>query len=313
MRKALIVGLDHYENRPLQGCITDAERIGELLDRHEDGRKNFDCKQLLSVPAGSPVTAANLRHELQQLIWNPVSYAVFHFSGHGTVTDGKPALVAQDGSTLRLDDVLDIVNDSRATQTLVLLDCCFAGGLGNVSVLPDDQAVISEGVALIVGTRRDEFAVERGGGGVFSDLVVGALAGGASDVRGVVTFASLHTYVDEGLGAWEQRPALRANVNKLEMLRNCKPLVDEATLRRLPLWFPEPDGIHLLTPAHEPDAEPSDPHKERIFRQLQDCNRARLVDPVDEEHMYYAAMNETGCHLTPLGLRYWRMAKDGLL
>lgn len=313
MRKALIVGLDHYQASPLTGCVNDALRIGHLLERHEDGSKNFVCNGLTSAPNAAPITADDLRRELHRLIKEPVSYAVFHFSGHGSDQDGKPSLVAQDGSLLRLDDVLEVVNRSNATQTLVTLDCCFAGGMGAVNLLPKDHALVREGVALVVGTRRDEAATERGGGGVFSDLVVGALEGGASDVRGVVTFASLHTYVDEGLGAWEQRPALRANVSKLEPLRQCKPLVEEAILRQLPDWFPDPQATFPLTPDFEPEASPQDPDKQAIFMRLQKCNRARLVDPVGREHMYHAAMDSTGCRLTHLGLRYWRMAREGLL
>ncbi|MCC3403956.1 caspase family protein, partial [Eubacterium callanderi] len=35
-----------------------------------------------------------------------------------------------------------------------------------------------------------------------------------------------------------------------------------------------------------------------------------LIEPVDEEHMYFAAMNSKSCRLTPLGLHYWKLSKD---
>jgi len=35
-----------------------------------------------------------------------------------------------------------------------------------------------------------------------------------------------------------------------------------------------------------------------------------LVEPVDAEHMYFAAMNSKSCKLTALGLHYWKLAKD---
>ena len=35
-----------------------------------------------------------------------------------------------------------------------------------------------------------------------------------------------------------------------------------------------------------------------------------LVVPVDEEHMYYAAMNSRACRLTALGAQYWRLANE---
>lgn len=314
MRKALIVGIDHYVEAPLQGCINDAERIAALLERHESGAKNFDCMRLTSSTGGPRVTASLIRENLRTLLKEPVTHAVFHYSGHGMFDDGdKPALVGQDGSILRMSDLLGEAMDATAAPTLLLLDCCFAGGLGPLGLMPSSHATVREGLAMIVGSRQDEPAVERAGGGVFSSLIVGALEGGACDVRGNVTLASLYTYVDEGLGGWDQRPALRANVSRLQPLRHCEPLVGEGTLRQLPAWFPVPDHEFPLSPEYEPDASPGDAKKEEIFKQLQACNRARLVDPVDEDHMYYAAMNSTACRLTPLGRRYWRMAKDGRL
>ena len=48
-----------------------------------------------------------------------------------------------------------------------------------------------------------------------------------------------------------------------------------------------------------------------IFKNLQKLESAGLVCPVDEEHMYYAAMNSKSCKLTPLGQHYWNLVKSG--
>ena len=45
---------------------------------------------------------------------------------------------------------------------------------------------------------------------------------------------------------------------------------------------------------------------------LQRCRAAKLVEPVGEDHMYYAAMNSRSCALTPLGRHYWRMASNNM-
>ena len=44
---------------------------------------------------------------------------------------------------------------------------------------------------------------------------------------------------------------------------------------------------------------------------LQDYCRNGLVRPDDEEHMYYAAMNNKSCSLTAKGQFYWHLAKVG--
>jgi len=38
-----------------------------------------------------------------------------------------------------------------------------------------------------------------------------------------------------------------------------------------------------------------------------------LVVPVDEEFMYFAAMNSKSCRLTELGYHYWRLIKKNKL
>jgi hypothetical protein len=44
---------------------------------------------------------------------------------------------------------------------------------------------------------------------------------------------------------------------------------------------------------------------------LQRLNRVGLVIPVDADAMYWAAINEKSCKLTPLGKHYWSMSKKG--
>ena len=37
MRKALVVGINHYENvGPLYGCVKDARSVNEMLERNAD-------------------------------------------------------------------------------------------------------------------------------------------------------------------------------------------------------------------------------------------------------------------------------------
>jgi len=48
----------------------------------------------------------------------------------------------------------------------------------------------------------------------------------------------------------------------------------------------------------------------KIFKDLQKLQSVGLVVPVDENFMYFAAMNSKSCKLTALGYHYWRLAKD---
>jgi hypothetical protein len=44
----LFVGIDAYPSSPLAGCVNDATRLGELLQRHADGSPNFECRKLMA-------------------------------------------------------------------------------------------------------------------------------------------------------------------------------------------------------------------------------------------------------------------------
>jgi hypothetical protein len=152
--------------------------------------------------------------------------------------------------------------------------------------------------------------VEKSGGGLFTSLVCDALDGGAADVSGKVTVAGIYAYVDEALGAWDQRPLFKIHVSKLVPLRNCETAVDLKILRMLPQYFKSPSDEYALDPSYEPTAEPRHPEHEEIFVHLQRLRAARLIVPVGEEHLYYAAMKSKSCRLTALGVHYWHLAKS---
>lgn len=316
-RRALLVGIDDYKGAPLAGCVNDAMAMAGLLAEHADGSPNFDVK-LFTAPTGT-VTKTALRKAVQDLFGKATDcdVALFYFSGHGTENDLGGYLVTQDATAydegVALSEVLTLANKSEARERIIILDSCHSGHLGTVPESGSSAVQLQEGVSVLTASRSTEYAMETGGGGLFTDLVVGALHGGASDVLGETTVAAVYAYVEQALGPWDQRPMFRANVAKLVSLRGNRAAVPRAILRLLPGWFSTPDAVFPLDPSFEPDAKPANADHEAIFGQLQKCRASKLVEPVGEEHMYYAAMNSTGCRLTPLGVHYWRLAQGGRL
>jgi len=316
MKRALIVGIDDYSWAPLKGCVNDANRVSRVLARDEDGDPNFTCK-LLVAPPGTPntVTRPVLRKALEDTLTQPADVALFYFSGHGTVNNLGGFLVTQDAT--QYDDgvpmrtVLELANRAPIKEVVIGLDCCHSGKLGQVPEIENDRAVLREGVSVLTASRDSQLAMETGGNGLFTSLVCDALEGGAADVCGNVTVASVYAYVDQALGAFDQRPLFKAHVSRLRSLRRCKPAISFEILRLLSEYFPEPDYDFPLDPSYEPTAPPEDSEHERVFGQLQKYRAARLLVPVGEEHLYYAAINSKSCRLTPLGRYYWQLASSG--
>jgi hypothetical protein len=313
MRRALVVGIDDNPVAPLAGCVNDAVAIAERLSVHEDGSPNFDCR-LLTTPT-SAGTRGELREAMSELFRTEADIALFYFSGHGTENDLGGYLVTPDASTydegVSMGALLTLANKSPAREVVIVLDCCSSGAFGQLPAISNDGVYLREGIAVLTATRSNQDAIESGGAGLFTALLRGALDGGAADVIGNITVAGMYAYVDQALGAWDQRPLFMSHLTHLAPVRRCAPAVSLDVLRQLPAWFPTADAEMALDPSFEPDAEPQHEENQRLFGMLQQCRAAKLVEPVGELHMYYAAMNNKSCRLTPLGRYYWQLANTG--
>jgi hypothetical protein len=316
MKRALLVGVDEYVNfNPLGGCVNDVHALEPLLARNEDGTVNFDCQVRI---AANVITRDLLLRDLQALLGPGADVALLYFAGHGAGEGNDVAVCTHDGTGMTpgvsLSQILGLVQSSPVREVIIVLDCCFSGAAGGVPQLGPDLAVLRNGVTILAASRGDQTSAETAAGrGLFSTYLCGGLEGGAADVMGKVTMAGLYAYLDESFGPWDQRPVLRANVDRLHELRRCSAAVPLEHLQRLPELFVTPDYEMPLDPSYEPEAEPAHPEHERDFAMLQACRAAKLVEPVDAEHMYFAAMQNKACRLTPLGLHYRAMVEQGLL
>lgn len=94
---ALLLGLNHYADpdlSPLAGCLTDLKLQHQLL-RHRYG---FVDQDILTL-ADQTATVSNFQTAVTEHLINqvrPGDVVVCHFSGYGTLVDGKPALVLFD-------------------------------------------------------------------------------------------------------------------------------------------------------------------------------------------------------------------------
>ncbi|RON10624.1 caspase [Pseudomonas brassicacearum] len=317
MRKGLFIGINNYTHvSSLSGCNNDAIAMASLLERHASGRPNFSNKILTS--AEEHLSLGALKENIRSLFSGKCDVALLYFAGHGQFnTDiDEGLLIPQDyhpsGEGLRISDILEWAhNATQIENKIIILDCCEAGAAGELRGLKGGSSRLSEGVTILTACKKNEPAMENAGHGVFTGLLLQALHGGAANVLGKVTPGSVYSFVDNALGAWEQRPVFKTNVSQFVALREVAPLIAEETLRKLPDWFPDASFVFPLDPSFEPTEAAFDADNGDIFAQLQKCNRHSLIEPVDAEHMYYAAIHSTGCRLTALGAYYRELAIKG--
>jgi hypothetical protein len=330
MRKALIVGIDHYTHiNPLSGCVNDAHSVKVVLERHADGTVNFVTPRVLTGTGPSDtVEKSDLKDAVRELFAGDADIALLYFAGHGYIEDTGGFLCASDCRTgddgFPLGELMILASRSKAKNKVIILDSCHSGIAGD---RPEAQGVaeIKEGVTILTASTAEQYAMEApgGGAGVFTNLFVDALGGAAANLVGDVTPGSVYAHIDQSLGPWAQRPVFKTNVKTFVSLRKATPPIPLADLQALSTHFPQAGYEFKLDPAYEPERSeeqrkdpnipPPDPGKNAVFAVLQKYVKVNLVRPVGAPHMWHAAMQSKSCELTVLGEHYRKLIAEKLL
>ena len=364
-KRALIVGIDHYDDPNighLSNAVNDAKAVCKYLKTHEPqhsediASENYDIEFLYGELA-YPVTREALYKKIKWLFEGNMDGALFYFAGHATRSDldENDYLVTSDG---RLDNLgVDMsylmrqANDGLRKNTessTIILDCCHSGAAG-VSYFSDQISTIGKGVTLLTSCEINEGARDTGGRdghGAFTSLLLDGLEGQSSDILGRVTPASLYTLIDSRLGATEQRPVYKTNVNRFVEIRKCEPKISRRDLALLNSIFPAPRDTYQLSPAHERIQDRGKGFEDNIgsgipfsealyktYRALQACFKNGLVevqiptekpkvwDPMTDNaawpprdsgsfSMWHAAIFSAKVELNHVGRHYWALAKE---
>lgn len=326
MRKALIVGIDHYTGAPLlHGCVNDSMAVKAMLVRHADHSrsKNFDVAQLTATGPADLVRRNELRQAIERLFSGKGEVALLYFAGHGHIESTGGYLCSSDVKTgndgVPLAEIMTMANLSKIQNRVIILDSCHSGVAGG-GALQQSVAELSDGVTILAASTADQYATEKNGSGVFTNLLVDALGGSAANLVGDVTPSSVYAHIDQSLGSWaEQRPVFKTNVTGFVSLRKVRPVLEIAELRQISKLFPWPGFPFQLDPTYEPERHASwsidpqgipapDLEHNAVFEILQKYSRAGLVVPQDAPHMWHAAMNGKTVRLTALGEHYRALA-----
>ncbi|HJX97094.1 MAG TPA: caspase family protein, partial [Candidatus Acidoferrum sp.] len=326
MRKALVVGIDHYDKiGSLYGCVNDAHSVKTVLERNSDGTVNFGVKLLTGTSTTDNVTRKALKDHVQELFADDSEIALFYFAGHGYVETTGGYLCTtecEDGDDgFALSDALILANKSAAKNKVIILDSCHSGVIGKNPHADKNIAELSEGMTILTASTEDQYASENNGSGVFTSLLVDGLSGAAGNLVGDVTPGSVYAHIDQSLGPWEQRPVFKTNVKSFVSLRKVQPPISLGELQRITEFFPKAGFDFRLDPSFEPERvaggkskiPPPNPENTAKFAILQKYYRVNLVVPVDAPHMWHAAMWSKSCKLTVLGEHYRRLVERKMI
>ncbi|UJY51051.1 caspase family protein [Escherichia coli] len=256
----------HYLDTPMGGLISRLEHLHTVVQ--------------------PPSTKISLNMKFRIFFSGECDVALFYFAGHGYFDNNidEGMLIPHDFSPrssngIRISDVMVWANKATNIRNkIIILDCCQAGAAGQERMLKGGETVLADGSTILTACRRDEYAKEVNDGGVFTSLMVEALYGAGANILGYITPSSLYSFVDQALGAWDQRPVFKTNVSRFVVLREVGPRVSLDTLRKLPVWFPTATHVFHLDPSFEPTSESPIDENVSIFQNLQKCNRHGLVE-----------------------------------
>lgn len=138
-RYALLVGVNAYASdrmSRLRFCVADAELLADVLRK----RCGYVAENVVLVADGQPPDRLPTRENIQRhltatlLKTKPGDTVLVFFAGHGGIVGGGSSLCPTDFDPLhdgltgvRVDHVRDLLHGCKATQKLLVLDCCHSG------------------------------------------------------------------------------------------------------------------------------------------------------------------------------------------
>ncbi|MEQ9498081.1 MAG: caspase family protein [Deltaproteobacteria bacterium] len=327
-RHALVIGIDKYdEGRSLGGCVADAKRMEQVLRWHgdTDRRSNFHVKLVLGDDDHRDVTVAVLRKEISDF-FDRVGVAdevVFYFAGHASDDSKVIELKGRDSPGLGLGisvfELMARVNMCRAPEVVLILDCCFSGGVGDDSF---GNLQLRPGVTVLASSSSEQAATERFGRGDFTSMIVEGLEGGAADLMGRVTIPSLFSFVAQAFPDLDQTPVLKSYATQVVAIRNTPIRIAQEILCRITTHFPTEDHALPVNMDHDDGGILIPPEKRtpkqaayydlRAYRDL-DLVSAVTTSGEDTKGLWMALKEGGTVHLTKLGRHYWRLVKRGII
>ena len=225
---AVVIGVANYTHMPrLKYTDDDAYQIYAFLKSPEGGAIPEDQ---IKVLVDENATKENILSSMENTFWraDENDVIILYFSGHGL--EGNFLPFDYDGYNNRLahNDIMDIIDNSKAKHKVFFADACHSGSLESTKS-PLSQSLGSYfkrfekaegGTAILASSKGEEVSMEYSGlrQGVFSHYLIRGLKGAAdyNDDK-IVTITELYDYVYTGVGEYTfngQHPTISGDYDR---------------------------------------------------------------------------------------------------
>ena len=238
-RWALAVGVNYYQDNQIQDlryCAADAAALIDLfLSQNAYGFVKERTQVLTSTSQDKDrATRLDIMQNLIELAQSTEEndLFLFHFSGYGTVFEGRPYLIPSDTKTgsllpdtaIPLQRIMDVMqNNASARSQVIILDACYLGAELRIKSSDEAQKIFmgsvkdvfegAEGIAILASSSHDEPSLEDASKqhGAFTYYLLDALRKPLTNENhdAHITLTEIFHYVTEKVRQYyPQRPTL---------------------------------------------------------------------------------------------------------
>ncbi len=311
-KKALLIGNDNYSNAVnLSGCLNDTKAMEPLLQYNENGTRNFFTNRLNNLSNN------NIKREIRKFLKRNSDYAMLYFSGHGYIDNNGGYLCGVDASKdkigVSMTWISSLINDSKIPEIALVLDCCHAGAIFNVSSEGGELALLRQGVTVLAATSKNDTAAEFLDKGIFTSILEKGLKGAAKDVMGNVTLSGLYACAKNALNPFQQGPVFKSFVHQVTPIRICKPIISEIDLRKIVTkdFFQDLDSTINVNPDILIQRRAEFDISHDTYLMLHTYEKAGLIECDENKTLIETTMGWGKCHLSTYGKYIWQLVKEG--
>jgi uncharacterized caspase-like protein len=227
-RYAVLIGINDYDNQPLNFCVNDALSIKNALME----RANFLEKNIYSVTSDSLNSIKDITGKLLEIVTaiknrfqEENDSIFFYFAGHGSQENNESYLVFHDSKYL-IRNIYDAFNNLNPKMQFYMIDACESGNktiTRSVSFEKDNylNELIknSSGILFLYACQADQYAQENEAikHGVMTHYFIEAIRNDALyDEEGILTPGRIQEYVAKKvatLSHFSQTPVSESNTS----------------------------------------------------------------------------------------------------
>ncbi|KDR95985.1 Caspase domain-containing protein [Peptoclostridium litorale DSM 5388] len=225
--KAFLVTVSENDcgQRPLPFCINDLNTMEYAISNG----LNIEASQIKKMGSTGRVSQRKFEDGFIEFCkeTNEDENLILYFSGHGGIIEGKHRLLFSDG-LIDTDLIIRVLENSRAKSKIVILDCCYAGGVENnrqIELKFEDTVrnFNGSGIAIFASSLSNEVSYghpEKGDISLFTHFISNAIMDKYIIREGVKTLRDIkeltlfyhHAWMTRTNNKYKQQPIFMSNI-----------------------------------------------------------------------------------------------------